>query len=319
MNKLVANLVPSQIINSTVLLAALDWGMGHTTRCVSIIKILLENNNSVVFAGNSVQCKFILKEFPTLKTVYLEGYTIQLDGKKNTYIQLLKQAKSFGKSIRKEKDWLSIFLKKNEIDFIISDNRYGFYNEAVPSVIITHQLNLQVPRFKVLVNKQVKKMLENFDICWVPDTKDHTLTGLLTKQELDIPIHFIGWLNRLEKRMAPIKYDYLIILSGPEPERTNFLNCMLNKYTDSDQSIAFIGVDLPNFPSFHNPTSAELSNLIAQSDTVISRAGYTTIMELSALHKKAILYPTKGQFEQEYLGRYLAKSELFEFVNSLKL
>lgn len=298
----------------TILLSTLDWGMGHTTRCVSIIKILLENNNTVIFAGNNAQCEFVLKEFPTLITLYLPGYNIQLDGNKNTYFQLLMQAKSFGTSIRKEKVWVSTFLKTNAIDIIISDNRYGFYNEAIPSIIITHQLNLQVPRFKLLANKRVKKLLENFDVCWVPDTKDHFLTGLLTQQKLDIPTHFIGWLNRLDKIQAPIKYDYLIILSGPEPERTNFLKNMLNKYTDSNLHIAFVGVDLSNFPSFKNPTSTELSILIAQSDTIISRAGYTTIMELSALNKKAILYPTKGQYEQVYLAKYLRGHELLTFV-----
>lgn len=301
---------PNDINDQTILLAAMDWGMGHTTRCVSIISKLLDNNNKVVFAGNNKQNEFIRNEFPNVKLEQLDGYNISLDSSKNTYLQVVKQGRNIQKAIRNEQKWLNIYLEKRKVDLIISDNRYGFYHSMIPSILMTHQLNLQVPSFKYFANYLLKSYVNKFNTVWVPDDVERTLTGELSNAKLKIPVHFIGLLNRFEKVKAEKKYDCLVILSGPEPERTNFTGYAKQHMLELGVTASFVGAEVHGFDSFKSPTTSELELLIAQSDTVYSRAGYTTIMEMIGLNKKAVLYPTNGQYEQEYLAKYIQHSKL---------
>lgn len=304
------------IQNKTILLSALDWGMGHTTRCYCVIRDLLTNENTVIFAGDEKQREWIKREFPEILAVNLDGYQIRLDSRKNTYFQLVSQFHQMKQAIRLEKKWMENYCKENKVDLIISDNRYGFYHGDIESIMLTHQLNLQIPLGRSFVNKKIKRWLANFNSIWVPDFEDHRLTGQLSKQELNVPIHYIGPLNRFQKENEPIVYDCLVILSGPEPERSNFLKSILLQTDQSrEKKWAFVGVELDQFPSFHNPSTSTLSKLIAKSDTIISRAGYTTIMELTQLQKKGVLYPTKGQYEQEYLAS--KKFEGITFKNDI--
>lgn len=301
-----------EIKNKVVLLSALDWGMGHTTRCVHLIHTLFAANNKVIFAGNVKQCDFLKKDFPEMECVHLDGYNVFLNSKNNTYAQLAKQFIKLKKAIKRERDWLKKFVANHKIDCIISDNRYGFYHPSITSVLLTHQLNLQIPFFKRLANKWLAKAIEKFDACWVPDTADHALSGELSKRKLKIPTHFIGPLCRFKALTAEKKYDFLVILSGPEPEKSNFLTYILNEFSEPcpPARVAFVGAHLTNYDSFQNPSTVELELLIAKSDIVISRAGYTTIMEMVYLNKKAHLYPTKGQYEQEYLAKTLKHPQI---------
>lgn len=300
----------STIHNKQILFAALDWGMGHLTRSTVLIKALLENGNSIFFAGTKKQCDFIQAEFDLIECFEIGGYKINWDSKKNSFTQVLIQFPKIKKAIRKEHKWVEYFVTENQIDLIISDNRYGFYHEKIESVLITHQLNLQIPNFRSIVNKRLHNWISNFDTVWVPDNEDRKLTGELSSPQKLINVHFIGPLCRFEKLETAIIYDYLIILSGPEPERTNFIQTALAYCKGESRKICIVGTKVEGIDSFENPTTHQLGQLIAQSETVISRAGYTTIMELVYLDKKAILFPTKGQYEQEYLAKQILVEQL---------
>ena len=202
------------------------------------------------------------------------------------------------------------------MDYIISDNRYGFHHPDILSVIITHQLNFQVPKFQTLVNRIIQKKIEKFDTCWVPDTEQRLLTGELTNAKLSIPIHFIGPLCRFNIVEAEIKYNVLIILSGPQPERSKFLDYAKSEAQKMDGRIAFVGEDVEGYDSFLNLTTNQLNLRIAESNSVYSRAGYTTIMEMIGLNKKAYLIPTNGQYEQEYLAKQV-QIEFITFVSEI--
>lgn len=291
------------IKNQRILIGALDWGMGHLTRSTALMAILLHQGNELIFAGNQNQCEFIQGEFPNLKTQLIPGYEIRLDSKKSTFLQLMIQYPRIKKVMKTEQNWVESFLKNEQVDLIISDNRYGFYSEKVKSIILTHQINLQIPRFKKRVNAILSKWLNQFNEIWVPDYYNRKLTGALSAPNKHQCIRYIGPLCRFKKLEQPIKYDYLIILSGPEPERSNFLQNVKSKYLNKGHELAFVGADVPGSASYPNPTTKELEKLIAQSNCIISRAGYTTIMEMAALGQKAILFPTKGQYEQEYLAK----------------
>lgn len=300
----------STIQNKQILFATLDWGMGHLTRSTVLIKGLLENGNTIFFAGTKKQCDFIQAEFENIQCHELLGYEITLDSKKNTFVQLVGQFPKIKKAIRKEQQWLQHFVADLPIDLVISDNRYGFYHTKIESILITHQLNLQIPFFKSIVNKKLQQWISKFTSVWVPDFEDRRLTGELSNPRELKNIHFIGPLCRFEKLEALIIYDYLIILSGPEPERSNFIQTALAHCKVKSNKICIVGTKVEGIDSFENPTTQELGQQIAQSETVISRAGYTTIMELIALNKNAILFPTKGQYEQEYLAKFIENPKL---------
>jgi UDP-N-acetylglucosamine:LPS N-acetylglucosamine transferase len=313
------SITPTNLTNKRILVAALDWGMGHTTRLVSLLKLLQNQENQLIFAGNSNQCQFIKAEFPEIELADLSGYEIRLDSKKSTYWQLFRQRVKFKKAIKAENEWLAKFVTFNKVDLIISDNRYGCYHPKIKSILLTHQLNLQIPYFRQLVNKMLRRRIEKFDVCWVPDTKYRLLSGELSNAKLKIPIVYIGILNRFQKLQLPIEFEYLVILSGPEPEKTNFKEEILKQLSVKPSSVCIVGAEVTGYHCHPNPTTTELAELIAKSHTVISRAGYTTLMEMVDLNKKAILIPTKGQYEQMYLANFVQHPRIeFRRMNSDK-
>ncbi len=301
----------SSIKKSNVLVSALDWGFGHTTRVGVVIKQLLDYDNKVTFAGNSNQISYIKKEFTEVKCVFLKGYGITLDSRKNTYLQLLKQLVKFRLAIRKEHHWLKKTCKSNSFDYIISDNRYGFYNTKVKSIFITHQINLSVSFGRKIANSFIKRRVNKFSFCWIPDYSDHQLSGALSKEDLNIPKYFIGPLSRFElKQTSDKKNDYLFLISGPFPENSTLYQKVIS-FVEKYQLSAVIAIPFKKktkaesefYRLVEEPTSEELEVLINQSKTIVARSGYTTIMDLIPFKKPVILIPTKGQFEQEYLWK----------------
>jgi len=313
--------------NKRILISPLDWGFGHTTRVVSIIESLIEANNVVVFAGNSEQIKFITKEFPTIQIEFLEGYNIKLCSKKSTYLQVIQQGFKINTAIRSEGDFVKNVIAKYSIDLILSDNRYGFRDPNVESIFIGHQLNLQLPKFKRIVNKVLIGLINKFDSVWIVDDEILNLSGQLSNpSNLMIPFTFIGVLSRFKMNQTTIKYDYLVIVSGPVPENSVFLSEIESLVCNSKLRYAIVstaksGKYFKHVDYFYDTSTVEMNVLLNESKVVISKSGYTTLMELSALNKKAILIPTKGQFEQEYLAsRIESKSIRFvKNVNEIKV
>ncbi len=307
--------------NKTVLISVLDWGFGHVTRCIPIIQSLIQSNNIIVFAGNEKQISFIEKEFPTIKTEYLEGYNIELSSKQNTYFQIIGQVFKITRAIKSENAFVKNMISKYSIDLILSDNRYGFRHSAVKSIFISHQLNLYLPTFSDSVNKMLSKMINQFNEVWIADDEVINLAGQLSNPlYLEIPHKYLGLLSRFKMNKTSIKYDYLIIVSGPNPENSLFLADIETLVCNSVLKFAIVSTvqstsELNEVDYFYNSTTMELNALLNSSGVVISKSGYTTLMELSVLNKKAILIPTKGQFEQEYLARYI-ENDSFRFIKN---
>ena len=151
-----------------ILFAVLNWGLGHATRSWELIRKFSEEGNEVILASDGVAKIFLEKEFPNLKSYNLPSYNIRY-GKNNTVFTMLKNGLKTQLAVREEKKWLTEFLKENRIDQIISDNRYGFYDEYVNSVIITHQINIKAPFGLKFINAQNHRLLNNFNEIWVPD------------------------------------------------------------------------------------------------------------------------------------------------------
>lgn len=311
-----------------VLIVPLDWGLGHATRSIPLITNLLENNCAVYIAGEMAIAVLLQKEFPRLKILPLNGYRIQYSRQKGWLtIKILSQVPQILFSIYREHRWLKKIVKEYSIDAVISDNRFGLYHSEIPCVYLTHQLLIKTG------NRLIENILQSchywfikkYTHCWVPDFKEaDNLAGQLSHPKKRLPnVRYIGGLSRLQKIQTIIIYDLMILLSGPEPQRTIFENQLIPQLQHFAGEILFVR----GLPQSTNPlvlpkssqhitvknhlNASELSPAIMQSAMIICRSGYTTIMDLIKLQKKAILVPTPGQTEQEYLGKNLMEQQLF--------
>ena len=314
---------PSQ--KQRVLVAPLDWGLGHATRCIPIIRELLEQGFDVMLAAEKGGALLLHTEFPHLQILPLPGYRITYSKKEKFFLlKIAEQVPKIVRSVYYEHKWLSAVIKKYAIDTVISDNRFGFFNKNIRSIFITHQLFIKTGnRISEKIAQKINYWFINkFNECWVPDEPgEENLGGILSHAEImpRIPIKYIGGLLRFEKYTVSPDTDLLIMLSGPEPQRTLFENILLNQIKTVDLKIVLVR-GLPtgesfesdlgdNVKIFNHLKGAALNELILSSKVIVARSGYTTVMELAALNKKAILVPTPGQTEQEYLANYLSEKK----------
>lgn len=306
----------------------LDWGLGHATRCIPIVKELLANDCDVVLAGEGMQMTLLRTEFPGLQFLALDGYRIRYSRMSSGFLlKMVLQIPKIVSIIRKEHAWLAKVVKTHEIDAVISDNRFGLYHPEIPSIFITHQLTIKSPwgqwNEKILQEWNYR-YINRFTECWVPDfSGEDNLAGDLSHPLLKPkpPVKYLGILSRFEEEETAeeIKDHLLIILSGPEPQRTILENKVIQE-VGHYAGTAVIVRGLPNaltiIPSsnmikFYNHLPAkELSTEIQKADWVIGRCGYSTVMDLVKLKKKMILISTPGQTEQEYLSRHLQQTQI---------
>lgn len=312
----------------TILVAPLSWGLGHATRCIPLVHELLAQNIQVIIAGDGHVAALLTMEFPQLPVIPLKSFAIKYPAeKKSFFFNMLWQLPGAMLSIYREKRWLAGAIKKYNIDAVISDNRMGLYNAGIRCVYITHQLGIKTGKGK-WADKIARRLhyhfINQFNECWVPDFEgEQNLAGELSHpaQKPAVPVKYIGALSRLEQMQETTKqYDYLIILSGPEPQRTIFENILLKQIPYVEGKFLLVR-GLPESSStiqssvnttvVNHLTAAELNKAVQSSSLVISRSGYTTLMDLFKLNKNAILVPTPGQPEQEYLANHLATQKLF--------
>jgi UDP:flavonoid glycosyltransferase YjiC (YdhE family) len=328
----------------SVLLAPLDWGLGHATRCIPVISELIQQGILVTVAAGGSQRALLLQEFPSLEFIEIPGYDITYGKGFLLKWSLLFSIRTILKKITKENKWLENVLENRGFDVVISDNRYGLFNKKSYCVFMTHQLSIQsgwqskesAGRWLLAVgrwidNKILKwnyRFIEKFSCCWIPDWKsEDSLAGKLSHPDVlpKIPVKYIGILSRLKKSNNKILKDsVLIILSGPEPQRTELENLLFRQMHDSPMQFVVVrglpGLNSPvpfvggGIKIYNHLPSAELNEIIGTSDIIIARSGYSTIMDLVNMKKSAILVPTPGQTEQEYLAAYLREKKWMYFL-----
>lgn len=305
-----------------ILVAPLDWGLGHTTRCVPLIKALIALGHSVIFAGTEQQQAFIKNIYNHIECITLPGYDIiYSSSEKPGKLQPLQWLPRINRAIKKEQKWLKQTVDSLGIDGIISDNRYGLYHDKLPCVILTHQLRIQTGLGSVadaIMQKLHYKLLQRFSEVWVPDVKgDGNLAGVLSQpQSLPANTTYIGWLTQMSLT-PPRSSDehYLVLLSGPEPQRSILETKLLARFKNYKGKVVFVTGRVNKGPriipaniEYHDMVAGKpLAELIMQAHTVVCRSGYSTLMDLQLARKPAILIPTPGQTEQEYLAAYLAQ------------
>lgn len=310
----------------TILVAPLDWGLGHATRCIPIINVLLKNNYKVIIAATGKQKILLQNEFPTLQIINLKGYNVRYSKYKLLLpFKIAIQIPKILLAIYSEHKWLNNLVKHKKIDCVISDNRYGLFSKTIPCIFISHQLTIKMPF--IWLEKFIQKInyyfINQYTSCWVPDVEgDVNIAAELSHPKLlpKISVNYIGILSRFTMPKTPqnYTYHYCIMLSGPEPQRTVLENKLIDEFSKTNKKILFIR-GLPNnanelkvnsnFEVRNHLSGNEMAIALLQSEWVICRSGYTTIMEILSLQKKAIVVPTPSQTEQEYLAKNLMQQQ----------
>lgn len=328
-----------------VIVAPLNWGLGHATRCIPIINTLLKRGATVIVASDGRALALLKEEYPTLQHIELPAYNIRYSGHTLGLVPtMLWQIPKILKAIREEQKMIQKVAEQERINLIISDNRYGCYVKGILSVFVSHQLFLKMPSFlqflePTVANTQMR-FIQRFSHCWIPDLPSisQSLSGdLAHKRALSKDkFRFVGILSRMKKTIEKEetsmevnkelkiflkqKYDVVAVLSGPEPQRTLFEEMLQKQILDANlQALIVRGVTESQFFEQKSSrlqvvnflTAKELNRVLLASNVVVARSGYSTVMDLAALGKKAILIPTPGQTEQIYLANYFQSKRIF--------
>ncbi len=309
-----------------ILIAPLDWGLGHATRSIPIIRACIEGGHHVIIGSSGRSLQLLKQEFPGITCVEIPSYNIYYQKSGSFILKIIAQLTKVFSGIRREHRVANSIIQEHKINLIISDNRYGVYHHSVYSILISHQMMVKIPGFG-LIERIVFEWLQwqhrKFREVWIPDVagEENIAGDLAHKYRLRKNTKFIGVLTRFDPpaQIPQSKHDILVILSGPEPQRTLFEELIIEQAKNiplrfvivrgvsemkSDEQIA----DQIRLISYL--TAEELYAFILSADIIISRGGYSTLMDLALLGKKCIFIPTPGQTEQEYLVDELAKKGL---------
>ncbi|MBL7783011.1 MAG: glycosyl transferase family 28 [Saprospiraceae bacterium] len=307
-----------------VLVTPLNWGLGHVARCIPIIRALDERGVEVFLASDGAALQLLKAECPHLPAFELPSYRIRYETA-NMVRNIAWQLPRITYAIRAEQWATERLIAEHRIDGIISDNRYGCFSRRAKSAFITHQLHLQVPNALLEwgANRVLRRALKKFDCIWVPDMAGTpNLSGKLSHstEPVSLPVQFIGPLTRMEKLDSTPEYDVAVVLSGPEPQRSILEQRLLEQAMTLPRKFIFVRGKTKSREQYFVSenvevvsylTSRDLNEVLMASKVIVCRAGYSSIMDLVALGKKALLIPTPGQTEQEYLAQYLSEQLLF--------
>lgn len=315
---------------------------------IPLIRRFVQDGHSVLLAGSGRSAELLRNTFPELGFVSLPGYSVQLASGKYSYMQLVLQVPALVFSVFREHRLIRKIVRNEAVDIVISDNRYGLHCRNSYTVFVTHQVSpvlpaifrwLEFPLYLIL-----RKLIKRFNQCWIPDFQDPeiNLSGKLSHR-YEIPAHtrYIGILSRFSQTGTSVefnpvlRYQIAVIVSGPEPQASLFEKQIFSQLKKLGKSAILIRgmrnkqIETKNLQGFgnrgglfqpqiiHQVSHLEINDFIhvlKQADVVISRSGYTGIMDFVALGIPAILVPTPGQTEQEYLAARLSDKCWFACV-----
>ncbi|MDX1913327.1 MAG: glycosyltransferase [Saprospiraceae bacterium] len=318
---------PSSAKQPTVLVAPLNWGLGHATRCIPIIQALERMNAKVVLASDGSALQLLKAEFPRLPAFHLPSYHIRYATHSMVW-NIARQLPRILYAIRAEQWATERLVRSQGINGIISDNRYGCFSRHINSVILTHQIRLRVPNAALqwAANQMLRFALRKFDAVWSPDTSEPPgLSGELSHPPVEgLGIKYLGILSRFtsqKSKKTKMPGKVAVVLSGPEPQRSYLEQILLEQAMTMPFHFVFVkgktqakthhfiaeNVEVVSFL-----TSRELCELLESCSFVVCRSGYSSLMDLAALgNQKALLIPTPGQTEQEYLADRLHRAGVF--------
>jgi len=308
-----------------ILICPLNWGLGHATRCVPIIRTYFADGHELVLAADGYPLQFLKQEFPSLEFIELPSYPIRYSAGKSQIVAMIRNLPNIVKGIYREHKWLCNYLKTNRFDLVISDNRFGLWTKRTTCIYMTHQLMIKMPKRLKLIESLAwwlhRQVINQYTTCWIPDYPENQgLSGdLAHKYPLPRNAHFIGPQTRFltpEKYTPDTSFDVVAIVSGIEPQRTLFEESIAKRFGKSNEKTLIVcgkpgdnnqRTELDNLCFVSHIPDMELAQYLIGCKKIIARSGYTTIMDLHALNclGKAEFTPTPGQTEQEYLAEYI--------------
>ncbi|MBK8922116.1 MAG: glycosyltransferase [Saprospirales bacterium] len=306
-----------------VLVAPLNWGLGHATRCIPLIRELECLGAQVFLASDGVALHLLRAEFPHLTAFELPSYRIRYQTT-NMIRNIGPQLPRILWAVRREQWETARLVLAHGIQGVLSDNRYGCFSRRAHCVLLSHQLHLRIPGIGLSwpANGVLRLALSKFDALWVPDVAEAPgLSGQLSHGAPVHPVtHYAGILTRMRAYECEPGYDVAVVLSGPEPQRSILEQRLLEQAISMPHKFIFVQGQTQAKKHYYAAdnvevvsylTSRDLNDVLMASKVVVSRSGYSSVMDLAGLGKKAILIPTPGQTEQEYLADFLARQQLF--------
>lgn len=317
-----------------ILIAPLDWGLGHATRSSFIAEKLLNHGFKVSVAADDHGLQLFQEVFGDRVNYIQNGpqpYNINYQGKSLAF-SLARQLPQIQRVSREENMWLHKNASKLQLDGVVSDNRFGLYHNEIPSVYVSHQLMIKSYGLEPITNWIHHRIIKKFDACWVPDNAEKpNLSGKLGHNKHGLNhVKYIGFLNRfegLETNSSTENLDILVIASGPEPQRSKFVSLSADVLQNVPGKKLILGAKKGPVTAgqvakvaYRSHASAKaLKGLIENAETILCRPGYTGLMELTPYGKQLILVPTPGQTEQVYLGKRLDKLGLATRIKQSEL
>lgn len=301
-------MLPSEIIEKRILISVLNWGMGHVSRAIGLIHQLIQQGNLIHIACSENQQKVFEEYFDTVSFIHHDDYPFKFGGKGNFAWDLFKGIFKLNNRMKKEQSEVEKMAKKYTIDIVLSDHRYGFYTPLVPSYFITHQFNLPVPWYQRNAERLHKKLMSKFDGMWIMDYPNSVLAGKLSQAKPSQRVNYIGPYSRFsmyDKDQFAVKDKVVLIASGPKVYAQELVDTYFTE--NSSKSVVVICSDEISVPLDAEKISGKWSvqdEVILQATKIISRSGYSTIMDIDFLKCEAELIPTPGQAEQIYLANY---------------
>ncbi len=333
-----------QPVKKKVIVCPLDWGLGHSSRMIPVIHRYLKSDCHVILGGSGKSGDLLKATFPELSFISIASHVVRYNGGGKWLVPLLVfRLPGMILSVIKEHRLIRNIVEKHRVDVVVSDNRYGLFCKLAHCIFVTHQVSPLLPPLwqwaEYPVYRVIRMLIHRFDECWIPDIADQemSLSGKLSHRfKLPRNASYIGILSRFE--MLPTealpelaeKYELVFVLSGPEPQLGIFFKMALDLALRIHKKTMIIA-------GFHKESRSvclaeegiitvaphlgvlHFRQILLHARTIICRSGYSGIMDLVTLGKTALLVPTPGQPEQEYLAEYLSRQGYFTRVHQDEL
>lgn len=315
-----------------VLVAPLNWGLGHAARCVPLVNRFIAQGDEVVLGGDGESLVLLQKHFPTLPVVRLADLSLSYSSGGSQVGAMLRALPKIVRAALADHRLLGELLDRECIDLVVSDNRFGLFSGRTRCVYVTHQLHIRLPRIYRWLEPLAERLHgwvgRHYAEVWVPDYEDaeRSLSGELghPKKQGYGSVRYIGPLSRFEGKensMTPSKigsFEVVAVLSGLEPQRSMLEEEIVSRYVGRAERVLIVE-GKPSKPMLQATKAnitivpymddAQLMAMLQQAQRIIARSGYSTIMDLATLHllDRAELIATPGQPEQEYLAQRVEK------------
>jgi len=321
-----------------ILVSPLDWGLGHASRLIPVIRSLVESGHQVWIGASGRPALLLTSAFPNLPIIPLPMTPVRYSPYPWLLAGVILQLPMFLFSCLRDYLRLHALIRAFNFQIVISDNRYGLFSKRVYSIMITHQLSPRLPKsfrwLEPLLNKLILLIVKQFDECWIPDSADaeKNLSGELThRYPLPNNARFIGILSRfanttIHKKPETATPEIFVVAAGPEPSCSRFSSKMARLCGEMNRQTLIAGgfghplsLDNMSVKIVSHLSDNEFFRNLKESQFLVCRSGYTTLMDLIAISRSALLIPTPGQPEQEYLAQHMKEKNWFNVLDECKL